>query len=59
MSSGAQETARIYAENAIRKKNEHLNYLKLAARVDSVAARIQTAQNMHKVSCLPQSRTIG
>ena len=28
--------AKIYAENAIRKKHEYLNYLKLASRVDAV-----------------------
>ena len=37
------EGAKIYAANAIRKKNEGLNYLRLAARFDSVAAQIDTA----------------
>ena len=37
------EGALIYAENAIRKKNEGLNYLRMAARVDAVANRVQTA----------------
>ncbi|CAC5400260.1 CHMP1 [Mytilus coruscus] len=40
------EGARIYAENAIRKKNESLNYLRMAARVDGVSARVQTALTM-------------
>ncbi|CCK69256.1 Did2p KNAG_0C01430 [Huiozyma naganishii CBS 8797] len=44
------EIARIYASNAIRKKNERLQLLKLASRVDSVASRVQTAVTMRNVS---------
>lgn len=44
------EGARIYAENAIRKKNESLNYLRMAARVDAVASRVQSARMMKDVS---------
>lgn len=44
------EGARIYAENAIRKKNESLNYLRLASRVDAVASKVQTAMQMKQVS---------
>ncbi|KAK3086486.1 hypothetical protein FSP39_019067 [Pinctada imbricata] len=40
------ETAKIYAENAIRKKNEGLNYLRMAARVDAVSSKVQTAVTM-------------
>jgi charged multivesicular body protein 1 len=43
------EGARIYAENAIRKKNESLNYLRLASRVDAVASKVQTAVQMKQV----------
>ena len=43
------ETARVYAENAIRKKNEGLNYLRMAARVDAVSARVQSAVTMKDV----------
>ena len=46
------DTARIYAENAIRKKNEGLNYLRMAARTDAVAARVQSALAMKDVSSL-------
>ena len=46
------EGARIYAENAIRKKNESLNYLRFAARVDAVSARVQTAVTMKSVSLI-------
>lgn len=45
------EGARIYAENAIRKKNESLNYLRMAARVDAVQAKVQSAYAMKDV-CL-------
>lgn len=31
----------MHAENAIRKKNEALNYLRMSARIDAVAARVQ------------------
>lgn len=40
---GNTEGAKIYANNAIRKKNEGLNYLRLAARFDQVASQIDTA----------------
>ncbi len=54
--------AKIYAENAIRKKNEALNLLRLSSisnyrcrlyvlgRIDAVAARVQTAVTMRKVT---------
>lgn len=31
----------MHAENAIRKKNESINYIRMAARIDAVAARVQ------------------
>nr|VZI40977.1 unnamed protein product [Spirometra erinaceieuropaei] len=48
--AGNQEGARIYAENAIRKKNESLNYLRMSSKVDGVAARVQTAVTMSSVT---------
>jgi charged multivesicular body protein 1 len=48
------EGARIYASNAIRKKNESLNLLKLSSRIDAVASRVQTAITMRKV-CINDS----
>ncbi|CCH62586.1 hypothetical protein TBLA_0H03050 [Henningerozyma blattae CBS 6284] len=45
-----QEIAKIYASNAIRKKNERLQLLKLSSRIDSVASRVQTAVTMRQVS---------
>ncbi|BFZ12662.1 hypothetical protein BsWGS_15701 [Bradybaena similaris] len=44
------EGAQIYAENAIRKKNESLNYLRFAARVDAVSAKVQTGLAMKNVT---------
>ena len=44
------EGAKIYAANAIRKKNESLNLLRLSSRIDGVAARVQTAVTMRKVT---------
>ena len=43
------EGARIYAENAIRKKNEGLNFLRLASRVDAVSSKVQSAMMMKQV----------
>ncbi|XP_041454761.1 charged multivesicular body protein 1a-like [Lytechinus variegatus] len=44
------EGARIYAENSIRKKNEGLNYLRMASRVDAVASRVQSAMAMKQIT---------
>jgi len=47
---GNMDGARIYAQNAIRKKNESQNYLRLASRLDAVSARMDTALKMNKVT---------
>ncbi|XP_076358738.1 charged multivesicular body protein 1 [Tachypleus tridentatus] len=44
------EGARIHAENAIRQKNQALNYLRMSARIDAVASRVQTAVTTKKVT---------
>jgi len=44
------EGARIHAENAIRQKNQALNFLRMASRVDGVASRVQTAVSTKKVT---------
>ena len=49
LEQGNTEGARIYAENAIRKKNEGLNYLRMAARIDAVSNRVQTAMMTKEV----------
>eukprot|EP01027_Heterolobosea_sp_BB2_P004494 GEZU01006885.1.p1 GENE.GEZU01006885.1~~GEZU01006885.1.p1 ORF type:complete len:195 (+),score=67.44 GEZU01006885.1:189-773(+) len=47
---GNIDGARIYAQNAIRKKNESLNFLRLSSRIDAVASRLDTAIKMNMVS---------
>jgi len=49
LEKGNTENAKIYAENAIRKKNEATNYLRMAARVDGVASRVKSAAAMNHV----------
>ncbi|RKO87581.1 hypothetical protein BDK51DRAFT_18559 [Blyttiomyces helicus] len=39
-----------HASNAIRKKSEALNFLRLSSRIDAVASRVQTAVTMRKVT---------
>lgn len=50
MQKNNAEGARIHAENAIRQKNQALNYRKMSARIDAVAARVQTAVTMKQAS---------
>ncbi|XP_050431934.1 charged multivesicular body protein 1b [Adelges cooleyi] len=47
---GQMEVARIHAENAIRQKNQSINYLRMSARVDAVASRVQGALTTRKVT---------
>ncbi|XP_022918782.1 charged multivesicular body protein 1b [Onthophagus taurus] len=47
---GNHEVARIHAENAIRQKNQSINYLRMSARVDAVASRVQSALTTRKVT---------
>jgi len=47
---GNKAGAQIYAENAIREKNNSINYLRLSSRVDAVASRLETAVRMKTVS---------
>jgi len=46
ITQGNMEGARIYGQNAIREKNQALNFLKLSSRIDAVAARVETAVRM-------------
>ncbi|CAG9327680.1 unnamed protein product [Blepharisma stoltei] len=43
LEKGLIDNARIAAENAIRKKNEALNYLRLSSKLDAVASKIMSA----------------
>jgi charged multivesicular body protein 1 len=58
---GNHEGARIYAQNAIRKRSEAMNCLRLASRVDAVASRLESALRMGAVSSTMQSivKTMG
>lgn len=47
---GNMEGAKIYAQNAIRKKNEQLNYMKLSSRLDAVVSRLDTQAKMQIVT---------
>jgi len=47
---GNMEGARIYAQNAIRQKNQSMNYLRLSSRVDAVASRVESAVKMQLVT---------
>ncbi len=48
--TGNMEGAKIYAQNAIRKKSEALNYLQLASRLDAVVSRLDQQAKMANVS---------
>merc|ERR1711997_430395 len=50
LEKGNPDVARVYAENAIRKKNESLNYLKMSSKVDATASRVQSAVTMKGVA---------
>lgn len=56
---GNMEGARIHAENAIRQKNQALNYLRMSARVDAVSSRVQTALTTRKVRAFLANVTIS
>mmetsp|Transcript_13307 Transcript_13307/g.40264 ORF Transcript_13307/g.40264 Transcript_13307/m.40264 type:complete len:95 (-) Transcript_13307:658-942(-) len=50
---GNMEGAKIYAQNAIRKKSEATNYLRLGSRLDAVVSRLDTqvAPSLSFCSC--------
>lgn len=48
------DAARIHAENAIRQKHQSVNFLRMSARVDAVASRVQTAVTMNQVRIVGQ-----
>lgn len=50
IAAGNVDVARIHAENAIRQKNQKVNYLRMSARVDAVASRVQSALTTRNVS---------
>merc|ERR1711977_157360 len=50
MQQNNAEGARIYSENCIRQQTQHMQYLKLSARIDAVAGKLDQAVQMNKVS---------
>jgi charged multivesicular body protein 1 len=50
MQKGNLEVAKIYAQSSIRKKNESVNFVKLSARMEAVASRLDTAVKMKMVT---------
>jgi len=62
LQQGNNDGARIYASNAIRKKSEALNLLRLASRIDAVASRVETVVTMRhgvvlELDCSPRRAT--
>lgn len=49
IAAGNVDVARIHAENAIRQKSQKVNYLRMSARVDAVASRVQSALTTRNV----------
>mmetsp|Transcript_10669 Transcript_10669/g.49010 ORF Transcript_10669/g.49010 Transcript_10669/m.49010 type:complete len:211 (-) Transcript_10669:852-1484(-) len=47
---GNIEGAKIHATDSIRKKNENLNMLRLASRLDGVVSRLETQHKMNMVN---------
>ena len=47
---GNMDGAKIYAQNAIRKKTETLNYLRLSSRLDAVVSRLDTQAKMSVIN---------
>mmetsp|Transcript_13357 Transcript_13357/g.25639 ORF Transcript_13357/g.25639 Transcript_13357/m.25639 type:complete len:216 (+) Transcript_13357:253-900(+) len=47
---GNMEGAKIYAQNAIRKKTEQTNYLKFGSQLDAVVSRLQSQANMSMIT---------
>eukprot|EP00388_Colpodella_angusta_P013930 GDKJ01034878.1.p1 GENE.GDKJ01034878.1~~GDKJ01034878.1.p1 ORF type:complete len:215 (+),score=45.56 GDKJ01034878.1:952-1596(+) len=47
---GNKDGAKIYAQNAIRKKHEALTYLKLSSKMDAVASRLEAADRSQQMT---------
>ena len=50
LQQGNVDGAKIYSENTIRKKNEGLNLMRMAARIDAVHNKVQTAMMMKDIT---------
>jgi len=49
---GNVEGQRLYAANAIRKKTERMNYLRLASRVEAVSSKLTSAVKMNQAGVM-------
>lgn len=49
MQEGNEDIAKIHAQNCTRQNQQALNFLRLASRMEAVAARVQAAQNMNMI----------
>jgi len=47
---GNSEGAKIYGQDAIREKNQSLNFLRMSSRIDAVGSRLETAVRMNQVT---------
>lgn len=56
---GNQEGAKIYGQDAIREKNQALNYLRMTSRIDAVQSRIETAVRMNQITSSMQGVVKG
>jgi len=56
---GNSEGAKIYAQDAIREKNQALNHLRMASRIDAVSSRLETAVRMNTVTQAMKGVTKG
>lgn len=56
---GDMEGAKIYASNSIRDKNQALNYLRLASRIEAVSQRVQTAISMGRLNKTMSKTVVG
>merc|ERR1711966_103914 len=59
IAQGNSEGARVYAQDAIREKNQALNCLRLGSRIDAVASRLETAVRMNQVTSSMQGVVKG
>ncbi len=57
LKQGNVEGAKIYAENAIRERNQALNFLRLGSRIDAIVSRLETAVRFKQVSTV-MSQTV-
>lgn len=50
IAKGDRQSAAIYAQNAIREKNQGLSYLRMSSRLDAVTAKMNQALTMKKLT---------